>query len=77
MMMNFSYASSMIYYCNFKIAGVGYQAYEDGITENVFLKIKNDEVFIGKVWPNEAAFPDFYHPNTTAWWHKGLDSMYS
>lgn len=44
-----------------------YPAYDDGLKDDVFLKIKN-EVFIGKVWPNEAAFPDFFNPKTTPWW---------
>lgn len=53
-----------------------YPAYEEGIQDDVFLKI-GDEPFIGKVWPNEAVFPDFTSAKTTPWWHKQLDNFYS
>jgi alpha-glucosidase (family GH31 glycosyl hydrolase) len=49
--------------------GSNYAAYDEGIKDDVFLKI-NNEVFIGKVWPNDAAFPDFFNPKTAPWWQK-------
>lgn len=47
----------------------------------MFIKIQplgaeKSEPFIGKVWPNEAHFPDFFNPKTTPWWHKQLSAMY-
>lgn len=42
--------------------GKGYTAFDQGMQQDVFLKI-NGSPFIGKVWPNEAAYPDFTHPN--------------
>lgn len=28
------------------------------------------------MWPNEAAYPDFFNPKTTPWWHNQLDKFY-
>lgn len=33
----------------------------------------NTDIFIGKVWPNDAAFPDWSNTNTPTWWHSQLD----
>ncbi len=53
--------------------GQNYTAYDDGVKKNVFLKIgDNNEDFIGNVWPNEAAFPDFFADNTVSWWQDQL-----
>ena len=40
-----------------------YASYDSGIADDVFLKI-NGEPFVGKVWPNEAVFPDFTNDKT-------------
>ena len=53
-----------------------YSAYDEGVKADIFLKVQ-DEVFIGKVWPNEAVFPDFFHNNTQHWWQNQLDSLYT
>ena len=47
----------------------GYGAYEAGVAGNLFVK-QGDGVtdFIGAVWPGSTAFPDFLHPNTSAYW---------
>lgn len=50
-----------------------YPAYDEGMKDDVFIKINavtGPEPFIGKVWPNEAHYPDFFNPKTTPWWHK-------
>ena len=52
-----------------------YTAYQDGVKDDVFLKI-NGEIFIGQVWPNDAAFPDFFNPSAINWWQSNLDSMH-
>lgn len=53
-----------------------YYAFDEGMDKDVFLKTSDGEVFVGKVWPNEAAFPDFSKQNTTDWWHTQLDMLY-
>jgi|LauGreDrversion4_2_1035121.scaffolds.fasta_scaffold85771_2 alpha-glucosidase (family GH31 glycosyl hydrolase) len=44
-----------------------YPEYLEGEKDGVFLKI-NGETFIGQVWPNDAAFPDFFEPKGIKWW---------
>jgi len=49
----------------------GYEAYTDGVNNNVFIQVSIDgknEVFTGQVWPDDAAFPDFFAENTPSWW---------
>jgi alpha-glucosidase (family GH31 glycosyl hydrolase) len=48
-----------------------YEAYTDGVNSNVFIQVSvngQNEVFTGQVWPNDAAFPDFFAENTAGWW---------
>ena len=37
----------------------------------------NRKIFVGKVWPNAAVYPDFTKQNTSDWWHNQLNSMYN
>lgn len=53
----------------------GYQAYDTGKTQDIFMKNKDGSVFYGKVWPNEAVYPDFFHPKADAWWGSELDTF--
>ena len=53
-----------------------YKAFDNGMKADIFMKVKG-EVFVGKVWPNEAAYPDFTHPNATSWWGSELDTFHS
>lgn len=41
-----------------------YEAYNSGITKNVFMKI-NGSVLIGSVWPGDSVFPDYFAKNTS------------
>ena len=54
----------------------GYKAYEDGVAQGVFIKTDKGEVLIGAVWPDDAAFPDWFNTNTTEWWHDQLTAMH-
>jgi alpha-glucosidase (family GH31 glycosyl hydrolase) len=45
-----------------------YSAYTEGLEKNVFITIKDNETLVATVWPNEAAFPDWFAANTTQWW---------
>ena len=42
--------------------GQDYAAFNDGQKADIFMKA-NGNTLIGKVWPNEAVYPDFTHPN--------------
>ena len=52
-----------------------YPYYDEGLKKNVFLKI-NGEPFIGMVWPNDAAFPDYFNPETVKWWQNGVQDLF-
>lgn len=57
-------------------ATVAYDFYTQGHTKGIFIQDANkDGEFIGKVWPNDAAFPDWSNKDTEAWWHSGLDAL--
>jgi alpha-glucosidase (family GH31 glycosyl hydrolase) len=46
-----------------------YDAYKDGVNKDVFIKnYDGQEVLSGRVWPNDAAFPDFFNPDAKTWW---------
>ncbi len=45
-----------------------WDVYAQGLADGHFLKDPSGAVYIGKVWPGEAAFPDFSAPRTRAWW---------
>ncbi|KAG9036520.1 hypothetical protein FRB95_008575 [Tulasnella sp. JGI-2019a] len=45
-----------------------YIAYDTGTEMGVFLKYPNGTLFEGVVWPGPTVFPDWFHPNATAYW---------
>lgn len=48
-----------------------YVAYDLGVEDDVFIKV-NGETLVGQVWPNDAAYPDWFNPKTTKWWQNEL-----
>lgn len=46
----------------------GYDAYDDGVKKNVFIKYPDGENYQGQVWPGWCHFPDFTNPATRQWW---------
>ena len=52
----------------------GYEAYEDGLQKDVFVKYPDGENYTGQVWPGWCHFPDFTNPATRAWWGQKLKS---
>ena len=50
----------------------GYDAYESGKNEDVFIKYPDGEYYEGEVWPGWCHFPDFTNPNARDWWAKKL-----
>lgn len=42
----------------------GYEAYERGVKEDLFIKDVKGNYYLGQVWPGPTYFPDFFHPNT-------------
>lgn len=52
-----------------------YQAYQEGVAGDYFVKKPDGKIYVGKVWPGESAFPDFTNGKARAWWgtlYKGL-----
>jgi alpha-glucosidase len=46
----------------------GYEAYDDGIKKDVFIKYPDGQNYTGQVWPGWCHFPDFTNPKTRLWW---------
>jgi alpha-glucosidase (family GH31 glycosyl hydrolase) len=55
----------------------GYEAYERGMKEGLFIKDVQGNNYLGKVWPGPTYFPDFLHPSTETYWKDQLSSFYS
>ncbi|CAG8440365.1 7604_t:CDS:2 [Ambispora gerdemannii] len=46
----------------------GYDVYDEGLKKDVFMKRADGENFVGRVWPGETVFPDWFHPDTQQFW---------
>ncbi len=56
----------------------GYFMYDEGIKKDLFAKNPDGSVYVNKVWPGDATFPDFGKEETRKWWansHKNLTDM--
>lgn len=42
--------------------------YKQGLSDDLFCKTQEGEVYIGQVWPGHSAFPDFLKEETRKWW---------
>ncbi|KAG0200794.1 hypothetical protein BGX28_006229, partial [Mortierella sp. GBA30] len=65
-----------------------YEPYDEGVAKNIFIKRPVTEYeeaedrakfhagdcvdFVGKVWPGKTVFPDWFHPETQAYWTKHI-----
>jgi len=52
----------------------GYEPFESGKKENVFVKYPDGTNYAGQVWPGWCNFPDFTNPKTREWWAKYFNS---
>lgn len=46
----------------------GYEAYEDGVKNQMFLKYPDGTNYTAQVWPGWCNFPDFTKPAARQWW---------
>ncbi len=46
----------------------GYQAYDEGVAYNHFVKYPDGKLWTAQVWPGWCHFPDFTRPATRRWW---------
>lgn len=56
-------------------ADSSYHAFQSGMKQDVFLKYPNKQLFIGKVWPGDCAFPDFSNPVARTWWGENFNVL--
>ncbi|GFH08408.1 P-type domain-containing protein, partial [Haematococcus lacustris] len=54
----------------------GYEAYERGLREGLFVRDRSGQALLGEVWPGPVHWPDFLHPNTSAYWQDLLQHMH-
>ena len=52
-----------------------YNIFKNGLSGNHFVKNKDGSIFLGHVWPNESAFPDFSNENCRQWWKNELKTF--
>ncbi|MCS7222530.1 MAG: glycoside hydrolase family 31 protein [Anaerolineae bacterium] len=45
-----------------------YDVYREGVAHGYFCKKPDGSLFVGPVWPGDAVFPDFTHPEVRRWW---------
>eukprot|EP01031_Cornospumella_fuschlensis_P036226 gene36226-43943_t len=55
----------------------GYEAYDRGVKEGLFIKDIQGNNMGAKVWPGPVYFPDFLHPNTQQYWTDMLQDFYN
>ncbi|AQQ08836.1 Alpha-xylosidase [Sedimentisphaera cyanobacteriorum] len=46
----------------------GYSVYDSGSEIDAWVKTKDGEDYIGKVWPGKTVFPDYTIPRVRKWW---------
>lgn len=56
---------------------MGYGAFDAGVQQDVFLKVANGSLYNGVVWPGPTVFPDWFHPDSQAYWSGQFDSFFS
>ncbi len=55
----------------------GYDAYEDGLKNDVFIKYPDGTPYSGQVWPGWCHFPDFTKASARAWWGSKFSGLVS
>ncbi len=48
----------------------GYDAFEDGLKKDIFIKYPDGTNYTGQVWPGWCNFPDFTNEKARAWWRE-------
>jgi len=54
----------------------GYDAYEKGLQQDVFVKDVSGGNYLGQVWPGPTHFPDFFHPKAQAYWTEQIQGFH-
>lgn len=45
-----------------------YRIYQEGIKKGYFVKAPNGQIYVNKVWPGKAVYPDFGRKAVRKWW---------
>ncbi len=46
----------------------GYNVYDEGTEADAWVRKPDGNVYVGRVWPGKAVFPDFTSPDVREWW---------
>lgn len=57
--------------------GGNYGAFNDGVDQDIFMKISNGSLNVGVVWPGPAVFPDWFHSGSQNYWTGQFQSFFS
>lgn len=55
----------------------GYFAYDEGVTNDLFVKYPSGDRYVGTVWPGRCHFPDFTSEATRSWWGNSFQHLTS
>jgi alpha-glucosidase len=53
----------------------GFEVYQDGTEQDVYLRRTDGSTYVGVVWPGAAAYPDFTDQTARAWWTRHLATL--
>lgn len=53
----------------------GYEPYDQGVVQDIFLKYPDGEDYHGEVWPGWCAFPDFTDQRARAFWSEKVATL--
>ncbi|KAF2028662.1 hypothetical protein EK21DRAFT_101691 [Setomelanomma holmii] len=59
------------------VAAQDYDAYNNGVNANVFLKKADGSLYKGRVWPGVTVFPDWFHPNAQGYWDNEFATFFN
>lgn len=54
----------------------GYDAYDKGVKQDIFVKDLSGNYYLGQVWPGPVHFPDFLHPSTQDYWTEQIQGVH-
>ena len=55
----------------------GYDAYDQGLAKDLFVKDLNGNNYMGQVWPGPTYFPDFLNPSSQDYWTTQLKAFWN
>jgi alpha-glucosidase (family GH31 glycosyl hydrolase) len=53
-----------------------YDAYQQGVKDDLFIKDISGGYYLGQVWPGPTYFPDFFHPKSQDYWTNQLKTFH-